>query len=242
MAITLQPLTETSGLVNLDGVVREVLARLAVAEGTRRELMVPLGVSNRHMHLCRAHVDQLFGEGYELKPFKELYQKGYFAAQERVLVVGRRRCIEDVRILGPLRPTSQVELSQTDAILLGLKLDVAETGTDSVSQPVLLVGPKGQMLLPGGAGGGAYIARRHVHMDPSEAAALGVKEGDLIDAVAESSRATTFHGVLVRLKVGWRAELHLDTDEANAAGIHNGDMVKLVVPAAVRQAAGQGRN
>jgi putative phosphotransacetylase len=192
--------------------------------------MVPLGISNRHMHLCREHVDKLFGEGYELKPFKDLYQPGYFAAQERVLVVGRRRCIEDVRILGPLRSKSQVELSQTDAILVGLSLGIAESGTDPVSQPILLVGPKGQVLLPGGAGGGAYIARRHVHLDPKDAATLGVKEGDLLDCVIESERRTTYHGILVRLKEGWLAEMHLDTDEANASGARNGQMVRLVVP------------
>ena len=141
------------------------------------------------MHLCREDVDKLFGEGYELKPFKELYQPGYYAAQERVLVVGKRRCIEDVRILGPLRPKSQVELSQTDAILVGLTLGIAESGTDPVSQPILLVGPKGQVLLPGGKGGGAYIARRHVHLDPKDAAALGVKEGDLVDCVIDGAIA-----------------------------------------------------
>ena len=201
-----------------------------VQVGGRREITVPLGISNRHMHLCREDVDKLFGEGYELKPFKELYQPGYYAAQERVLVVGKRRCIEDVRILGPLRPRSQVELSQTDAILVGLTLGIAESGTDPVSQPVLLVGPKGQVLLPGGKGGGAYIARRHVHLDPKEAAALGVKEGDLVDCVIDGPRPTTYHGVLVRLKEGWLAEIHLDTDEANASGARNGQMMRLVMP------------
>jgi putative phosphotransacetylase len=260
-----QSTTGTSAPANLDVLVREVLARLAlqgagvapaqttagpvssapaltlakpggdgavcVQLGARREILVPLGISNRHMHLCREHADRLFGEGYELKPFKELYQPGYYAAQERVLVVGKRRCIEDVRILGPLRPKSQVELSQTDAILVGLTLGIAESGADPVSQPILLVGPKGQVLLPGGVGGGAYIARRHVHLDPKDAAALGVKEGDLVDCVIEGNRSTTYHGVLVRLKEGWLAEIHLDTDEANACGARNGQMGRLAVPA-----------
>jgi putative phosphotransacetylase len=265
MATATQSTTDTGAPANLDVLVREVLARLAiqgagaasppaaassassalapalvrpggdgaarVQPGARREILVPLGISNRHMHLCRDHVDKLFGEGYELKPFKDLYQPGYYAAQERVLVVGKRRCIEDVRILGPLRPKSQVELSQTDAMLVGLTLGIAESGADPVSQPILLVGPKGQVLLPGGMGGGAYIARRHVHLDPRDAAALGIKEGDLVDCVIEGNRSTTYHGVLVRLKEGWLAEIHLDTDEANACGARNGQMVRLVAPA-----------
>ena len=157
----------TTAQPGLEAIVREVLGRMMVSappvaapvDGKKREMMVPLGVSNRHMHLCREHVDILFGEGYEMKVLKELYQPGYFAVQERVLVVGKRRCLEGVAILMPERPISQVELSQTDAISLGLKLGVAESGADPVSQQILLVGPKGQVVLPGGKGGGAYIAR-----------------------------------------------------------------------------------
>jgi putative phosphotransacetylase len=220
----------------LENTVREVLARLASDNGVKpkngspKVLEVRLGVSSRHMHLCREDVDKLFGKGYELKPFKDLYQKGYFAAQERVLVVGKRRCIEDVRVLGPLRKFSQVELSQTDAVSLGLQLNVAEHGGETVSQPIILVGPKGQVYLPGGEGGGAYIARRHLHLDSLEAAALGIKNGDTIKARSTGERAITFHNVLIRTNPGWSAEMHLDTDEANAAGLRTGDMLTLELP------------
>jgi putative phosphotransacetylase len=215
----------------IEWAAREVLNRLAISRnGGKKELQVPLGASSRHMHLCRADLDKLFGEGYELKPFKELYQKGYYAAQERVLVVGKRRCIDDVRVLGPLRKFSQVELSQTDAISLGLKLNVAEHGGEAVSQPIILVGPKGQVYLPGGAGGGAYIARRHLHIDPLEAAIYGLKNGDIVQVQTNGDRATTFHNVLVRTHPGWLAEIHLDTDEANAAGLKTGDPVIVVLP------------
>ncbi len=228
----------TTAQPSLEAIVREVLGRMvasappvaAPADGKKREMMVPLGVSNRHIHLCREHVDILFGKDYQLKVLKELYQPGYFAVQERLLVVGKRRCLEGVAILGPERPISQVELSQTDAISLGLKLGVAESGADPVSQPILLVGPMGQVILPGGKGGGAYIARRHLHISPSDAAALGLKEGDLADIVIDGERPTTYRGVLVRIREGWRPEVHLDTDEANAAGLKNGEMVRLVVP------------
>jgi putative phosphotransacetylase len=222
--------------LELEKTVREVLNRIAGkgetanGNGAPKTLEVRLGVSSRHMHLCREDADKLFGEGYELKPFKELYQTGYYAAQERVLVVGKRRCIEDVRVLGPLRKFSQVELSQTDAVSLGLKLNVAEHGGEPVSQPIILVGPKGQVFLPGGSGGGAYIARRHLHIDPVEGAVLGIKNGDIIRARSTGERATTFHNILVRTNPGWLAELHLDTDEANAAGLRTGDTLTLVLP------------
>ena len=208
-----------------------MLRRIALrTNGRPHETRVRLGISSRHLHLCREDLERLFGEGYQLKIFKELYQRGYYAAQEKVLVVGKRRCVDEVRVLGPLRPKSQVELSQTDAITLGLELQAAETGTNPVSQPILLVGPKGQVALPGGAGGGAIIARRHVHMNQAEADAVGIKEGDLVDLRVDGQRAITFHGILVRMKPEWRSEVHLDTDEANAAGLRNGQMVTLVVP------------
>jgi putative phosphotransacetylase len=221
----------------VEQIAHQVMVRLGACSGDVREetkqpkeVPVRLGVSSRHMHLCREDLDKLFGEGYELKVFKELYQKGYFAAQEKVLVVGKRRCMEDVRVLGPLRAKSQVELSQTDAIMLGLQLGVAETGTDPVSQPIMLVGPKGTVYLPGGKGGGAYIARRHIHLDPKDAAAWGLKNGDLITAGSRGDRAITFHGFLVRTNPGWSAEIHLDTDEANAAGLKTGDTLMLQLP------------
>jgi putative phosphotransacetylase len=228
-----QPTTGESAL-DIQQVTREVVRRLTIQKemqpnGHRRETQVRMGISSRHAHLCREDLDKLFGEGYELKIFKDLYQPGYYAAQERILVVGKRRCIDEVRILGPLRPKSQVELSQTDAISLGLELHVAETGTNPASQPILLVGPKGQLALPGGAGGGAYIAQRHVHMNKAEADALGIREGDFVDMRTEGPRAITFHCVLVRIRPEWRSEIHLDTDEANAAGLRNGQMVTLVV-------------
>jgi putative phosphotransacetylase len=228
--VTLEEAVAVGAPNNIEAITRQVVARLMARDGRPREFQVVMGASSRHMHLCRADLDRLFGEGHELTPFKDLYQPGYFAAQERLLVVGKRRAIEDVRVLGPLRPKSQVELSQTDAISLGLTLAVAETGTDPASQPILLVGPKGQLYLPGGSEGGAYIARRHVHLDPADARRMGVKEGDLVDARSSGARSMTFHGVLVRTRPGWLAEVHFDTDEANAAGMRSGQTVTLVVP------------
>lgn len=213
----------------VQAITREVLARLGSKNGHAREVQVVMGLSFRHIHLCQEHLDILFGEGHALTPFKELYQPGYYAAHERLLVVGKRRCTEDVRVLGPLRAHSQVELSQTDAVSLGMRLSIAETGTDPASQPVLLVGPKGQIQLPGGSGGGAFIARRHLHVDPAQAERWGLHEGDLVDVRTPGPRSITLHGVLVRTKAGWLPEIHLDADEANAAGIPNGETVTVIV-------------
>ncbi len=155
---------------------------------------------------------------------------GYYAAREQVMVVGRKRAIEKVRVLGPTRPYSQVELSQTDALILGLRLPVATDGADPACQPITLVGPEGAVTLTGGGTGGAFIARRHIHISDKTAAQLGVTHGDLLDLRLDGPRPTTLHGILVRVKAGWRTEVHLDTDEGNAVGIRSGQMGTLIIP------------
>jgi putative phosphotransacetylase len=192
---------------------------------------VPIGISVRHVHLCPEHIKILFGEGHDLNSFQELYQKGYYAAKEQVMVVGRRRCIETVRVLGPTRPVSQVELAQTDALMLGVKLPIATDGSDPACKPVTLVGPEGVVNLPGKGQGGAFIARRHMHMSDVTAAQLKLKDGDLVDMHVDGPRPATLHGILVRIKAGWRNEVHLDTDEGNALGIRSGQMGTLLIPA-----------
>lgn len=228
--------------LNLDQISQAVMARLAqiavsgedspepIERNGRLELTVPIGISVRHLHLCDEHVAILFGEGHSLTVYNELYQKGYYAAKEQVMVVGKRRCIETVRVLGPTRPYSQVELAQTEALQLGLKLPVATEGADPACKPITLVGPQGVVTLPGGGKGGAFVARRHVHMSDVAAQRYGVKNGDLLDLFIDGARPTTLHGVLVRVKAGWRNEIHLDTDEGNAVGIRNGQTGTLIIP------------
>ncbi len=203
----------------VERVTREVMARLP--SGLDR-VEVPIGVSVRHVHLTKAHVETLFGEGREMQPFADLYQKGYYAAKEQVLVVGPKGAIAKVRVLGPPRAFSQVELAQTDAVAIGLRLPIASEGREPETQPVTIVGPEGSIRLPGGSGGGAFIARRHVHLGEEHAAEWGVKAGDLLDLEIEGPRPTCLHGVLVRVGRGWRPEVHLDTDEANACAVRTG--------------------
>jgi putative phosphotransacetylase len=238
-----QPAVKSNGSsLNIEKMTQEVLRRLLekANEGEPSpepqwrngfmELPVIIGVSVRHVHLCVEHIAILFGEGHNLQVYNELYQKGYYAAKEQVMVVGRKRCIEKVRVLGPPRAYSQVELAQTDAVSVDLKLPVATEGAEPGTKPVTLVGPEGVVNLPGGSGGGAFIARRHIHLSDVTAAELGVKAGDLLDLRIDGPRPTTLHGIFVRVKAGWRTEVHVDTDEANACGIRNGQIGTLIIP------------
>lgn len=238
-----QPVKTANGAqFNVERISQEVLRRLAamqspetaepapVARNGYLELEVPIGISVRHVHLCPEHVEILFGKGHDLTIYNELYQKGYYAAQEQVLVVGRRRAMEKVRVLGPTRPYSQVELAQTDALVLGMKLPIATDGADPACQPVTLVGPEGVVTLVGQGKGGAFVARRHIHISDVVADELGVKHGNLLDLRIEGARPTTLHGILVRVKAGWRTEVHLDTDEGNAVGIRSGQTGTLIIP------------
>ena len=211
----------------VERLTREVMARLPKPRPER--VVVPIGVSVRHVHLTRAQVETLFGEGRELQPFAELYQQGHYAAKEQVLVVGPKGAIERVRVLGPPRAYAQVELAMTDALSIGLKLPICTEGREPGTAPVTIVGPEGTLQLPGGAGGGAFVARRHVHLGPEHAAEWGLKAGDLIDVEIDSPRPLTLHGVLVRVGKGWRPEVHLDTDEANACAVRTGMTGALVL-------------
>jgi putative phosphotransacetylase len=168
-------------------------------------------------------VEVLFGKGYQLTKKKEL-MGGQFASNEQVTIVGLKlRAIENVRILGPCRKASQVEISKTDALKLGVKAPVRESGKTAGSAPIALVGPKGVLYL----NEGCIVAQRHIHMSPADAAAAGVKDGDIVSVKAENERGTTFNHVKIRVDASFTLEMHIDTDEANAAGIKHGDTVRM---------------
>ena len=170
---------------------------------------VVANISARHCHLTQADVDVLFGAGYQLTPMKTLYQATDFAANETVAVVGpRQRMIPGVRILGPCRAFSQVELAFTDGISLGLELPVRLSGEIEGTPGCLLVGPKGSLVLPKGV----IRAERHVHMGPSDAAYYGVKHLDRMDLRVEGPCPTTLEGLLVRTHPDWKLEVHIDTE------------------------------
>ncbi|MEY8332042.1 phosphate propanoyltransferase [Lachnospiraceae bacterium 47-T17] len=183
--------------------------------------MVPIGVSARHVHLTQEHVEVLFGAGYQLTKKKGL-MGGQFASNEQVTIVGTKlRAIENVRILGPVRKESQVEISMTDARTLGVAPVVRNSGDIAGSAPIALVGPKGALYLKEGC----IVAKRHIHMAPGDAAAAGVADKDVVSVVSLGGRGTTFDEVLVRVDPSFTLEMHIDTDEANAAQLKTGDAV-----------------
>jgi propanediol utilization protein len=185
---------------------------------------VIVNISARHCHLTQADVDVLFGQGYQLTPMKRLYQDTDFAANETVAVVGpRQRMIPGVRILGPCRKFSQVELAFTDAISLGIDVPVRLSGDIEGTPGCLLIGPKGSLVLPQGV----IRAERHVHMGPADADHYGVKHLDRMNMRIEGSCPTTLEGLLVRTHPDWKLEVHIDTDEANCCDLPHATRVTL---------------
>ena len=187
---------------------------------------IPVGISNRHIHLSREDLETLFGKGYELTPLKDLSQPGQYACKETLTLIGpSMRAIEGVRVLGPLRKSSQVESSKTDSFQLKVNPPVRESGKIDGSAPVTIVGPKGTVSLKEGC----IIANRHVHMSPDDAAAFGVQDGDYIDVdVLSGTRKSRWFDVQIRVHKDFRLEMHVDTDDANSAGLKNGSTVTVV--------------
>lgn len=193
--------------------------------GVSLESDVPVGVSNRHIHLNQADLETLFGEGYQLTPFKDLSQPGQYACKELLTIIGPSlRPIENVRVLGPLRSKSQVEISATDSYVLKVKPPVRESGNLTGSAGVTIIGPKGVVRL----NEGCIIANRHIHMSPSDAAKFNVKDGDFVVVDVKGKRRTRWYDVQVRVSEDFRLEMHVDTDDANATGIGNGCKVQIV--------------
>lgn len=215
---------------DVERVVRDVLLKhLSVPATAPQRNPLVVNISARHVHLTDEHVEVLYGPGARLEPMRELYQKGFFAAKQTVAVVGpRRRMIPDVRVLGPTRSSSQVELSFTDGISLGIELPVRCSGDHHDTPGCVLVGPAGVVELKAGV----IRAERHVHMCPDDLAHYGVHDGDRMHLrVAAEGCTTVFEDLLVRADKNVRLEVHLDTDEGNAAYLDKATRVELVKPA-----------
>lgn len=201
-------------------IVEEVLQQVLKNQSSPpHDGKIPIGVSARHVHLAQAEVEQLFGENYQLTPKFELSQPGQFAAEETVVIAGPKGSIERVRILGPARSLSQVEVSWTDAMKLGLKPPLRISGDIQGSSPVTLIGPKGSVVL----NEGLIIAQAHIHMSPADSARFQVVDGQSVQIKVEGIRPIILSNVVIRVSERYRLEMHIDTDEANAGFIQQGE-------------------
>ncbi|TCK88031.1 putative phosphotransacetylase [Natranaerovirga hydrolytica] len=206
-----------------EAIIRQVTRMVIEKINVLNQYKIPIGVSNRHIHLKKSDMEKLFGEGYTLQKLKDLKQPGQYAALETVSIRGPKGTIENVRILGPLRKNTQVEISLTDSFKLGVKAPIRESGQLDNTPGLTIIGPKGSVKIPNGA----IVALRHIHMTPQKAEELGVKDKDIVEVETWGQRKCIIGNVLVRVSKDFALEMHIDLDEANASALRNNDHVIL---------------
>ena len=202
-----------------------LVTRLVVEELEKFQRSVPIGVSNRHIHLDRKDMDILFGQDSELTFKKELGQPGQYACEETVTLHGPKGELSRVRVLGPLRSESQVEVSVTDGFALGVRPPIRESGRLEGTPGVTIVGPKGTIEKDTGT----IAALRHIHLTPEDARRIGVRDKQMVKVEIGGLRGGIFHNVLIRVSEQFAPEMHIDVDEANAFGVKNGDRAYIIV-------------
>jgi len=204
-------------------IVKEVLDKLSVVPKAFPG-KIPVGLSNRHLHLSQKDLETLFGREAKLTNLRDLSQPGQFAANETIALVGPKGRMDKVRVLGPVRKETQVEVSKTDSYILGIRPPVRISGDIKGSSGMRIIGPKGEIDLKEGV----IIAQRHIHMSPNEARSFGVKDGDIVKVKIPGERALIFDNVMIRSGSTHRLDFHIDIDEANAAGLSQGDLVEII--------------
>jgi len=227
--LTIKPATTEASEEQLSNRVIRSMAQL-LAEQIQRQpafrgetLRVPVGVSVQHVHLSQEHVEALFGPGYQLTPIREL-QPGQYSAKECVTIAGPRGVMQNVRVLGPPRGQTQVEISRSSAYILGLDPPVRDSGNLAGTPGVVLIGPRQAINLDEGV----LLSWRHIHMPLDIANLWGLKDRELVRVRTEGERRVIFDRVLIRVNPLYKLEMHIDTDEANAAGLRNSDYVQLI--------------
>ena len=205
-------------------VVAEQLGKGGCYQAENEDALIPVGISNRHIHLSQEDFETLFGAGATMTHFKDLSQPGQFACKEVMTIVGPGGAIERVRLLGPARKQTQVEVSVADCFKLGIKAPLRYSGDLAGSAPITIVGPKGSVNIPEGC----IIALKHIHMHTDDAARLGLKDRDHVNVQTCGERNLMFQEVLIRVSDKFKLEMHVDMDEANAASLSNGDKVRIV--------------
>jgi len=188
-------------------------------------MKVPIEISARHVHLSKPDMEALFGSGFELSKYKDLSQTGQYAAKETVELAGPHGKIDKVRVLGPCRAQTQIEVSETEARQLGINPPVRDSGNLDGTPGIKIIGPKGEVDLKQGV----ILALRHIHIDSAAAVELGIKNYDRVKVDTIGTRDLLFENVLVRVDPSFKLAMHIDTDEANAAGIdkdnHEGEII-----------------
>lgn len=195
-----------------------------MGERAAERLTATVGVSGRHVHLSQADLEALFGAGHELTPIKNLSQPGQFAAKETVTLVGPKGVIERVRVLGPVRPQTQVEIIAGDSFKLGVPAMVRMSGKLEGTPGVTLAGPAGTVALPSGV----MVAARHIHMSSAQAAAMGLSDGQVVSIAFGGERGGRLDNVVIRANDTSELDCHIDTEEANALRISNGAVVRII--------------
>ncbi|AFS78266.1 propanediol utilization protein/phosphotransacetylase PduL [Gottschalkia acidurici 9a] len=185
---------------------------------------LPIALSNRHLHLSQKDLEVLFGQGYELTKAKDLAQPGQYACEEKVDVVGPRGTLKGMRVLGPCRADTQVEVSFADARALGVEAILRDSGDIEGTPGAKLVGPKGEVDLEKGV----IAASRHIHFSTEDAEKFGVKDKDIVKVKVGGERGLVFDNVLVRVSPNYALEMHVDVEEGNAAGVKNNQTVEIV--------------
>ncbi len=202
----------------------KLITKLVIEQLNKEEVLIPIGVSNRHVHLRREDLDVLFGDGYELTKLRDLKQPGQYASNELVTIRGPKGEFKNVRILGPLREETQVEISLSDGFVLGIKPPIKESGKLKDSAGIEIIGPKGRIIKHEGS----IAALRHIHMTPETAKRLKINDKELVDVEISGERKAILGNVLVRVSDKYALEMHVDVDEANACNLKNNDTVKIV--------------
>lgn len=218
-------MTETLNRNQLETLVKELMTRMGSTPTEEdQELGISVGISNRHIHLCQEDVEALFGSGYQLTIKKWLKQPGQYATAETVTIVGPKGSLANVRVLGPTREKSQLEISKTDSFALGVKAPINESGDLTHAGAVCVLGPKGMVTLKQNV----IVAKRHIHMSPMDAAKFNVVNKQLVAIKTSGEREMIFMDTVIRVDDNFHLECHLDTDEANAASLKNRSKVTII--------------
>ncbi|SFA99059.1 ethanolamine utilization phosphate acetyltransferase EutD [Clostridium frigidicarnis] len=204
--------------ISLDYIVKEVIDRV------KKEIFIEVEASGRHIHLCEKDINILFGQGYNLTKSKELSQPGQYACNERVTLIGPKGTIKNVVVLGPSRPHTQVELSLTDALSLGAKIPVRESGNIDNTPGITISTEKSSITLDKGV----IVAKRHIHITPEDAAKFKVRDKEEVKVEVLGTRPLIFEDTVIRVSKNFRTYMHIDYDEANACGYKKGTLCRII--------------